>query len=116
LKGKKYLGDLLSNGKIVWEDMQFASPSSWATYIKKRINPAKKSGCGWNSVKYKVCLVFQSLDLLQRLSVRNMKGAASICYQLQLFIKWLLGLKLCFIENSGFFHFYFCDRGKSWTK
>uniref|UniRef100_H2Y6K9 RAMA domain-containing protein n=1 Tax=Ciona savignyi TaxID=51511 RepID=H2Y6K9_CIOSA len=51
--GQKYLGDLLNNGKIQWEKVQFASPSSWATYIKKKINPSKKSGCGWNSVKYK---------------------------------------------------------------
>ncbi|ETE58611.1 MPN domain-containing protein, partial [Ophiophagus hannah] len=31
----------------------FNSPSAWATYCKKLVNPAKKSGCGWASVKYK---------------------------------------------------------------
>nr|XP_002122392.1 MPN domain-containing protein-like [Ciona intestinalis] len=49
----KYLGDLLPNGKILWDNVQFPSPSTWATHIKKKINPSKKSGCGWNSVKYK---------------------------------------------------------------
>ena len=28
--------------------------SAWAIYCKKIINPAKKSGCGWASIKYKV--------------------------------------------------------------
>merc|ERR1712013_430269 len=31
----------------------FNNPSAWAIYCKKIINPAKKSGCGWASVKYK---------------------------------------------------------------
>lgn len=31
----------------------FNSPSAWATHCKKLVNPAKKSGCGWASVKYK---------------------------------------------------------------
>ncbi|XP_076821636.1 MPN domain-containing protein-like [Clavelina lepadiformis] len=51
--GQKYCGDLLTTGKILWENSHFASPSSWATHIKKKVNPSKKSGCGWNSVKYK---------------------------------------------------------------
>ena len=58
LKGQKFYGDLLTTGKILWENTQFASPSSWATYIKKRLNPSKKSGSGWNSVKYKVGVLF----------------------------------------------------------
>ncbi|XP_054835282.1 MPN domain-containing protein isoform X1 [Eublepharis macularius] len=53
--GKKFLGDLLTDGKIVWQEtgQVFNSPSAWATYCKKLVNPAKKSGCGWASVKYK---------------------------------------------------------------
>lgn len=31
----------------------FNNPSAWAIYCKKIINPAKKSGCGWASVKYR---------------------------------------------------------------
>ncbi|XP_063003378.1 MPN domain-containing protein [Elgaria multicarinata webbii] len=53
--GKKFLGDLLTDGKIIWQEtgQVFNSPSAWATYCKKLVNPAKKSGCGWASVKYK---------------------------------------------------------------
>uniref|UniRef100_A0ABM5EM72 MPN domain-containing protein isoform X1 n=1 Tax=Pogona vitticeps TaxID=103695 RepID=A0ABM5EM72_9SAUR len=53
--GKKFIGDLLMDGKIVWQETGqiFNSPSAWATYCKKLVNPAKKSGCGWASVKYK---------------------------------------------------------------
>ena len=63
LQGKKVFGDLLPNGKIAWENQQYVSPSLWATVVKKNINPNKKSGCGWNSVKYKVLFVL----LLKRL-------------------------------------------------
>lgn len=54
-QGKKFLGDLLPDGKITWQEtgQVFNSPSAWATYCKKLVNPAKKSGCGWASVKYK---------------------------------------------------------------
>lgn len=54
-QGKKFLGDLMTDGKIVWQEtgQVFNSPSAWATYCKKLVNPAKKSGCGWASVKYK---------------------------------------------------------------
>uniref|UniRef100_A0A4X2MCF4 MPN domain-containing protein n=1 Tax=Vombatus ursinus TaxID=29139 RepID=A0A4X2MCF4_VOMUR len=53
--GKKFIGDLLPDGKITWQEtgQVFNSPSAWATYCKKLVNPAKKSGCGWASVKYK---------------------------------------------------------------
>ncbi|KAL7993034.1 hypothetical protein Chor_017290 [Crotalus horridus] len=51
----KFWGDLLTDGKIAWQQTGqiFNSPSAWATYCKKLVNPAKKSGCGWASVKYK---------------------------------------------------------------
>uniref|UniRef100_F6WI44 MPN domain containing n=1 Tax=Callithrix jacchus TaxID=9483 RepID=F6WI44_CALJA len=53
--GKKFLGDLQPDGRIMWQEtgQVFNSPSAWATHCKKLVNPAKKSGCGWASVKYK---------------------------------------------------------------
>ncbi|KAL3854381.1 hypothetical protein ACJMK2_013652 [Sinanodonta woodiana] len=53
--GQKFTADLLPNGKIksIETDQVFSSPSSWAIFCKKLVNPAKKSGCGWASVKYK---------------------------------------------------------------
>lgn len=55
LQGKKFMGDLQPDGRIVWQEtgQVFNSPSAWATHCKKLVNPAKKSGCGWASVKYK---------------------------------------------------------------
>ncbi|XP_063311999.1 MPN domain-containing protein isoform X3 [Pelobates fuscus] len=53
--GKKFMGDLLVDGKIRWQEngQAFNSPSAWATHCKRLVNPAKKSGCGWASVRYK---------------------------------------------------------------
>ncbi|XP_052813707.1 MPN domain-containing protein-like [Mya arenaria] len=53
--GQKFTADLLPNGKIKSCETGevFGSPSSWAIFCKKLVNPAKKSGCGWASVKYK---------------------------------------------------------------
>ncbi|KAM8939312.1 MPN domain-containing protein [Pelodytes ibericus] len=53
--GRKFQGDLLVDGKIRWQEtgQAFNSPSAWATYCKRLVNPAKKSGCGWASVRYK---------------------------------------------------------------
>merc|ERR1712130_362568 len=53
--GQTFKGDLLPIGKIrsVETGLIFNNPSAWAIYCKKIINPAKKSGCGWASVKYK---------------------------------------------------------------
>ncbi|XP_076269189.1 MPN domain-containing protein-like isoform X1 [Rhynchophorus ferrugineus] len=53
--GQKFVGDLLEDGKIRSQetDITFASPSAWAIACKRFINPDKKSGCGWASVKYK---------------------------------------------------------------
>lgn len=49
------MGDLLADGKIksVETETIFCSPSAWAIHCKRIINPDKKSGCGWASVKYK---------------------------------------------------------------
>ncbi|NXQ59027.1 MPND protein, partial [Anthoscopus minutus] len=53
--GKKFVGDLGSDGTIMWQEtgQVFNSPSAWATHCKRLVNPAKKSGCGWASVRYK---------------------------------------------------------------
>uniref|UniRef100_A0AAY4CV93 MPN domain-containing protein n=1 Tax=Denticeps clupeoides TaxID=299321 RepID=A0AAY4CV93_9TELE len=53
--GKKFVGDLLCDGKIRWVETGqiFNSPSAWATHCKRLVNPAKKSGCGWASVRYR---------------------------------------------------------------
>ncbi|XP_021929508.1 MPN domain-containing protein-like isoform X2 [Zootermopsis nevadensis] len=53
--GQRFIGDLLPDGKIKSQetDIVFASPSAWAIHCKRIINPEKKSGCGWASVKYK---------------------------------------------------------------
>uniref|UniRef100_A0A667XHL3 MPN domain-containing protein n=1 Tax=Myripristis murdjan TaxID=586833 RepID=A0A667XHL3_9TELE len=53
--GKKFVGDLLNDGKIRWVETGqiFNSPSAWATHCKRLVNPAKKSGCGWASVRYR---------------------------------------------------------------
>lgn len=53
--GKNFVGDLLANGKIRWQETRqlFNSPSAWAIFCKKLVNPERKSGCGWASVKFK---------------------------------------------------------------
>lgn len=53
--GQKFVGDLLADGKIKSQETEtiFCSPSAWAMHCKRIINPEKKSGCGWASVKYK---------------------------------------------------------------
>lgn len=55
LKGQKFVGDLLYDGKIKSQETEtiFCSPSAWAMHCKRIINPEKKSGCGWASVRYK---------------------------------------------------------------
>lgn len=54
-QGKNFIGDLLNDGKIRWVETGqiFNSPSAWATHCKRLVNPAKKSGCGWASVRYR---------------------------------------------------------------
>ncbi|XP_064598009.1 MPN domain-containing protein-like [Liolophura sinensis] len=53
--GQKFVGDLLPSGKIQWPESSeiFNSPSAWAIHCKQLVNPAKKTGCGWSSIKYK---------------------------------------------------------------
>ncbi|NXW37146.1 MPND protein, partial [Phaetusa simplex] len=53
--GKKFVGDLGGGGTITWQEtgQVFNSRGGWATHCKRLVNPAKKSGCGWASVRYK---------------------------------------------------------------
>ncbi|XP_063617606.1 MPN domain-containing protein CG4751 isoform X1 [Cydia splendana] len=53
--GQKFVGDLQSDGKIKSHETEtiFCSPSAWAIHCKRIINPDKRSGCGWASVKYR---------------------------------------------------------------
>ncbi|XP_076457427.1 MPN domain-containing protein-like [Babylonia areolata] len=54
-RGQRFEADLLPNGKIKWHgaEEEFCTPSAWATHCKRLVNPIKRSGCGWASVKYK---------------------------------------------------------------
>lgn len=51
-QGQKFEADLLPNGKIKWQgsEEEFGTPSAWALYCKRLVNPIKRSGCGWASV------------------------------------------------------------------
>ncbi|XP_034230935.1 MPN domain-containing protein-like isoform X2 [Thrips palmi] len=53
--GQRFVGDLLSDGKIRSQetDIVFITPSAWAVNCRRIINPVKKSGCGWASIRYK---------------------------------------------------------------
>ncbi|KAK3931366.1 MPN domain-containing protein [Frankliniella fusca] len=53
--GQRFVGDLLPDGKIRSQetDIVFVTPSAWAVNCRRIINPGKKSGCGWASIKYK---------------------------------------------------------------
>ena len=52
LQGQKFVADLQPDGRIKGPEASqvFNSPSAWAIYCKKLVNPSKKSGCGWASV------------------------------------------------------------------
>ncbi|KAK3850924.1 hypothetical protein Pcinc_042394 [Petrolisthes cinctipes] len=53
--GNKFKGNLLPDGRIRSQETSkiFGTPSAWAIYCKKIVNPDKKSGCGWASVRYR---------------------------------------------------------------
>ncbi|XP_033114989.1 MPN domain-containing protein-like isoform X2 [Anneissia japonica] len=67
--GQKFKADLLQSGQIRWDGTKhlFNSPSAWAIHVKKLINPDKKSGCGWASVKYQG----KKLDLVKSIWYRK---------------------------------------------
>lgn len=70
--GQKFMGDLLPDGKIksVETETVFCSPSAWAISCKRIINPEKKSGSGWASVKYKG----KKLDYYKQMYLRKMQS------------------------------------------
>ena len=49
---------MLPNGKIKWQgaEEEFGTPSAWATHCKRLVNPIKRSGCGWASVSWFLCV------------------------------------------------------------
>ncbi|ELT95353.1 hypothetical protein CAPTEDRAFT_110378 [Capitella teleta] len=51
--GQNFRADLLDGGRIRENGKVFGTPSAWAIHCKNIVNPGKKSGCGWASVKYK---------------------------------------------------------------
>ncbi|XP_054752512.2 MPN domain-containing protein-like [Lytechinus pictus] len=69
--GSKFTADLMTDGRIFWskEKQIFNSPSAWAIHIKSILNPGKRSGCGWASVKYNG----KKLDVVKSQWFRNMK-------------------------------------------
>ncbi|XP_065164918.1 MPN domain-containing protein CG4751-like isoform X2 [Atheta coriaria] len=73
--GQRFIGDLLEDGKIRSQetDLVFASPSAWAIACKRFINPDKKSGCGWSSVKYKG----RKLDVYKNIFYKKLKTEMS---------------------------------------
>lgn len=56
-QGQRFVGDLLADGKIRSQetDIVFITPSAWAVNCRRIINPVKKSGCGWASVRLSLC-------------------------------------------------------------
>ncbi|XP_065603385.1 MPN domain-containing protein [Cyrtonyx montezumae] len=67
--GKKFVGDLCADGAITWSGsgQRFRSPSAWAAQCKRSVQPGRKSGCGWASVRYRG----QRLDRLKTLWLRE---------------------------------------------
>ncbi|GAB6033186.1 hypothetical protein CHUAL_012793 [Chamberlinius hualienensis] len=61
--GREFVADLLPDGKIFWQvnSETYSSPSAWASHCKRVLNPEKKSGCGWASIRYRG----QKLDMLK---------------------------------------------------
>uniref|UniRef100_A0A8C8S2J2 MPN domain-containing protein n=1 Tax=Pelusios castaneus TaxID=367368 RepID=A0A8C8S2J2_9SAUR len=103
--GKKFLGDLLPDGKITWQEtgQVFNSPSAWATYCKKLVNPAKKSGCGWASVRYKG----QKLDQCKAAWLK--KHQPNVCAAEE--VSWVWAPASFLGQTLGIFLFVFADNG-----
>lgn len=75
--GQKFLGDLMPDGKIKSQETEtvFLTPSAWAVHCKRFINPEKKSGCGWASVKYKG----KKLDVYKNSWLRKCAMQKDVC-------------------------------------
>lgn len=77
-QGQKFTGDLLLDGKIKSQetDKIYASPTAWAVSCKKIINPAKQSGCGWATVRYKG----RKLDAYKNIWIKKQYEEGSLAY------------------------------------
>ncbi|KAH9489602.1 hypothetical protein Btru_036500 [Bulinus truncatus] len=72
--GQRFEADLLANGKIKWpqgSQEEFNTPSAWALHCKRLVNPIKRSGCGWASVKYNN----KKLDIWKSIWARKHRAA-----------------------------------------
>ncbi|CAD7704969.1 unnamed protein product [Ostreobium quekettii] len=61
--GEEHYADLGSNGQILFEGLEFSTPSSFSLYIKRKQNPARKADDGWTSVKYEGTTLFELREL-----------------------------------------------------
>lgn len=109
LQGRKFIGDLQPDGRILWQEtgQVFNSPSAWATHCKKLVNPAKKSGCGWASVKYKG----QKLDKYKAAWLRRHQLHMPVAAADEVTTRGALLEEVC--KGSGVGHGLACCRNKS---
>ncbi|GFS09548.1 MPN domain-containing protein [Elysia marginata] len=73
--GQRFEADLLPSGKIKWHgsEEEFGTPSAWALHCKRLVNPVKRSGCGWASVRYKN----KKLDIWKSIWARKQRLSSS---------------------------------------
>ncbi|KAK3795631.1 hypothetical protein RRG08_025682 [Elysia crispata] len=73
--GQRFEADLLPSGKIKWHgsEEEFGTPSAWALHCKRLVNPIKRSGCGWASVRYKN----KKLDIWKSIWARKQRLSSS---------------------------------------
>ncbi|RUS78538.1 hypothetical protein EGW08_013716 [Elysia chlorotica] len=73
--GQRFEADLLPSGKIKWQgsEEEFGTPSAWALHCKRLVNPIKRSGCGWASVRYKN----KKLDIWKSIWARKQRLSSS---------------------------------------
>lgn len=103
-QGRMFHGDLLGDGKIIWQEngQAFNSPSAWATHCKRLVNPAKKSGCGWASVRYKG----QKLDQYKTAWLRQNQIHVSVTEGVSMIWWWWWGVILYFLINCMLYYSY----------
>ena len=72
-QGQKFVADLQPDGRIRWPEANqvFNSPSAWAIYCKRLVNPSKKSGCGWASVCFWYPLYYFIYQIIGIVSLKS---------------------------------------------
>lgn len=61
-RGTVVAADLTESGLILYNNLNFESPSAWSVYLKRMTNPDKKADDGWKCVKY----LGKPLELIKR--------------------------------------------------